>query len=109
LHPTAVLIRINAVALNYRDANIANGGNPWPVTKNGVPGNDAAGEIIVAGNRVSLVSVRDCVAPIKTCKQINQIQIYSNQIKFIQIKSNQIARPLIQIKSNRKVQIYLDI
>ncbi|KAG4285792.1 hypothetical protein FPRO06_07052 [Fusarium proliferatum] len=43
LHPTFVLIKVHAVALNYRDANIANGGNPWPVTPNGIPGNDAAG------------------------------------------------------------------
>ena len=64
LHPTAVLIKVHAVALNYRDANIANGGNPWPVPPRGVPGNDAAGEVIAAGSRVSLVSVGDRVAPI---------------------------------------------
>ncbi|EWY84348.1 hypothetical protein FOYG_14100 [Fusarium oxysporum NRRL 32931] len=64
LHPTAVLIKIHDVALNYRGANIANGGNPWPVTKNGVPGNDAAGEIVAVGNRVLFVSVGDRVAPI---------------------------------------------
>lgn len=64
LHPTAVLIKVHAVALNYRDANIANGGNPWPVTPHGVPGNDAAGEVIATGSRVSLVSVGDRVAPI---------------------------------------------
>lgn len=64
LHPTAVLIKIHAVALNFRDANIANGGNPWPVTQNGVPGNDAAGEIIAVGDSVSLLSIGDRVAPI---------------------------------------------
>ncbi|KAJ4020253.1 hypothetical protein NW752_005361 [Fusarium irregulare] len=64
LHPTAVLVKVHAVALNYRDANIANGGNPWPVTPNGVPGNDAAGEVVSVGNRVSLVSVGDRVAPV---------------------------------------------
>jgi NADPH:quinone reductase-like Zn-dependent oxidoreductase len=64
LHPTAVLIKVHAVALNYRDANIANGGNPWPVTPNGVPGNDAVGEVVSTGNRVSLVSVGDRVAPV---------------------------------------------
>ncbi|CAG9940016.1 unnamed protein product [Clonostachys rosea f. rosea IK726] len=64
LEPTAVLIKIHAVALNYRDANIANGGNPWPVTKNGVPGNDAAGEVIAVGEKVSLVKIGDRVAPI---------------------------------------------
>lgn len=64
LHPTAVLIKVHAVSLNYRDANIANGGNPWPVIPNGIPGNDAAGEIIAVGERVSLVRVGDRVAPI---------------------------------------------
>uniref|UniRef100_A0A8H7N443 Enoyl reductase (ER) domain-containing protein n=1 Tax=Bionectria ochroleuca TaxID=29856 RepID=A0A8H7N443_BIOOC len=64
LEPTAVLIKIHSVALNYRDANIANGGNPWPVTKNGVPGNDAAGEVIAVGEKVSLVKIGDRVAPI---------------------------------------------
>ena len=28
LAPTAVLIKVHAVSLNYRDANISNGGNP---------------------------------------------------------------------------------
>jgi NADPH:quinone reductase-like Zn-dependent oxidoreductase len=71
LHPTAVLIKVHAVALNYRDANIANGGNPWPVTPNGVPGNDAAGEVVSVGNRVSLVSVGDRVAPITDSEFVN--------------------------------------
>ncbi|KAF5637557.1 alcohol dehydrogenase [Fusarium tjaetaba] len=71
LHPTAVLIKVHAVALNYRDANIANGGNPWPVTPNGIPGNDAAGEIVSVGNRVSLVQVGDRVAPITDSEFVN--------------------------------------
>ncbi|KAH7177994.1 hypothetical protein DER46DRAFT_632861 [Fusarium sp. MPI-SDFR-AT-0072] len=71
LHPTAVLIKVHAVALNYRDANIANGGNPWPITPNGIPGNDAAGEIVSVGNRVSLVKVGDRVAPITDSDFVN--------------------------------------
>lgn len=37
LAPAVVLIKVYAVtvALNYRDAGIANGGNPWPVVLNG--------------------------------------------------------------------------
>lgn len=70
LHPTAVLIKVHAVALNYRDANIANGRNPWPVIPNGVPGNDAAGEVVAAGDRVSLVSVGDRVAPITDAEYV---------------------------------------
>lgn len=71
LHPTAVLIKVRAVSLNYRDANIANGGNPWPVIPNGVPGNDAAGEIIAVGDRVSLVCVGDRVAPITDSEYVS--------------------------------------
>lgn len=71
LHPTAVLIKVRAVSLNYRDANIANGGNPWPVIPNGVPGNDAVGEIIEVGDRVSLVSVGDRVAPITDSEYVS--------------------------------------
>ncbi|KAE8371686.1 alcohol dehydrogenase [Aspergillus bertholletiae] len=64
LAPTQVLIKVHAVALNYRDANIANGGNPWPVTPNGVLGNDAAGEIIAVGDKVKGLQIGDRVAPI---------------------------------------------
>ncbi|WDK14617.1 alcohol dehydrogenase GroES-like domain-containing protein [Colletotrichum graminicola] len=49
LSPTQVLIKVRAVALNYRDANIANGGNPWPVLPRGILGNDAAGDKFVTG------------------------------------------------------------
>ncbi|GKT54625.1 alcohol dehydrogenase [Colletotrichum tofieldiae] len=64
LMPTQVLIKVHAVALNYRDANIANGGNPWPVLPNGVLGNDAAGEIIAMGDKVRALVVGDRIAPI---------------------------------------------
>lgn len=43
LAPTSVLVKIHAVAINYRDANMANGGNSWPVLPNGILCNDAAG------------------------------------------------------------------
>ncbi|KAL1643050.1 hypothetical protein SLS58_005019 [Diplodia intermedia] len=49
LSATSVLIKVHAVSLNYRDANIANGGNPWPVTPHGVPCNDAAGKVVAVG------------------------------------------------------------
>lgn len=63
LDPTSVLIQVHAVSLNYRDANISNGGNPWPVTPNGIICNDAAGEIIAVGDKVKRFSVGDRVAP----------------------------------------------
>ncbi|KAK5164124.1 uncharacterized protein LTR77_010215 [Saxophila tyrrhenica] len=64
LPPYAVLIKVHAVSLNYRDANIANGGNPWPVTPNGILCNDAAGGVISVGERVTRFSQGDRVAPI---------------------------------------------
>ncbi|KAL4984875.1 chaperonin 10-like protein [Aspergillus falconensis] len=64
LTPASVLIKVHAVALNYRDANIANGGNPWPVTPHGIPCNDAAGEVIAIGENVKFIAVGDRVAPI---------------------------------------------
>ncbi|KAI8211868.1 Zinc-type alcohol dehydrogenase-like protein [Colletotrichum sp. SAR 10_77] len=64
LAPTQVLIKVHAVALNYRDANIANGGNPWPVIPHGILGNDAAGEIIAAGDKVKNLRIGDRVSPV---------------------------------------------
>ncbi|KAK1851935.1 putative alcohol dehydrogenase [Colletotrichum chrysophilum] len=68
LAPTQVLIKVHAVALNYRDANIANGGNPWPVIPHGILGNDAAGEIIAAGNKVKNLRVGDRGSPVTDTK-----------------------------------------
>lgn len=62
--PTDVLIRVHAISLNYRDANILNGTNPWPVSPSGVPCSDAAGEVIVVGRSVTRFAVGDRVCPI---------------------------------------------
>ncbi|KAK4619372.1 Zinc-type alcohol dehydrogenase-like protein [Fulvia fulva] len=59
LAATSVLIKVHAVALNYRDASISNGGNPWPVTPHGVIGNDAAGEVIAVGDQVKTLKIGD--------------------------------------------------
>lgn len=64
LAATSVLVKVHAVSLNYRDANIANGGNPWPVTPHGVPCNDAAGEVIATGPQALDFAIGDRVAPI---------------------------------------------
>lgn len=64
LSPTSVLVKVHAVALNYRDANIANGGNPWPVLPNGILCNDAAGEVIAVGDKVKTLVTGDRVGPI---------------------------------------------
>lgn len=68
LASTAILIKVHAISINYRDANIANGGNPWPVTPHGILCNDAAGEVLAVGKEVTRFSVGDRVAPIvDTC------------------------------------------
>ena len=60
----SVLIKVHAVSLNYRDANIANGGNPWPVIARGILCNDAAGEVVSRGEGVTAFQVGDRVAPL---------------------------------------------
>lgn len=64
LDPTSVLIKVHAVSLNFRDANIAHGNNPWPVLPKGILGNDASGEVIATGDKVKSLKVGDRVAPI---------------------------------------------
>ena len=70
LSPTSVLIKVHAISLNYRDANIANGGNPWPVVPHGIPCNDAAGEVMAVGERVKALRLGDRVAPIVDTENI---------------------------------------
>lgn len=67
---TSVLIKIHAISLNYRDVNIANGGNPWPVLPNGILCNDAAGELVATGEEVKSLAVGDKVVPIIDTKYI---------------------------------------
>ena len=66
----SVLIKNHAVALNYRDANIANGGNPWPVISRGILCNDAAGEVVAVGSSVSLFRIGDRVGAINDTKNM---------------------------------------
>lgn len=71
LSPTNVLLKVHAVALNYRDANIANGGNPWPVVPNGILCNDAAGEVIAVGEKVKTLAIGDRAGPIVDTENIS--------------------------------------
>ncbi|KAM0324636.1 hypothetical protein ACHAQA_008026 [Verticillium albo-atrum] len=64
LPANSILIKVAAVSLNYRDANIVNGGNPWPVIPKGIPGSDAAGTVIAIGSSVKKLSLGDNVVPI---------------------------------------------
>lgn len=71
LPPTSAIVKVHAVALNYRDANIANGGNPWPVLPHGILCNDAAGEVIAVGEKVKTLAVGDRVGPITDTENIS--------------------------------------
>lgn len=64
LPPTFIRIKVHAISVNYRDANITNGRNPWPVLPNGIPCSDAAGEVIAVGDSVKNFVVGDRVSPI---------------------------------------------
>lgn len=64
LPPTSMLIRVHAVSLNYRDANMLNGTNPWPIVDRGVPCSDAAGEVIATGSHATRFQIGDHVCPI---------------------------------------------
>lgn len=71
LAPTSALVKVHAVSLNYRDANIANGGNPWPTVPNGILCNDAAGEVVAVGEKVKALGVGNRVAPITDTENIS--------------------------------------
>lgn len=64
LPPTSILLRIHAVSLNYRDANMLHGTNPWPVLERGIPCSDAAGEVVAVGAHAARFRVGDRVCPI---------------------------------------------
>jgi NADPH:quinone reductase-like Zn-dependent oxidoreductase len=71
---TSVLICVHAVSLNYRDANIVNGTNPWSVRADGVPCSDAAGEVVDIGSHVTDFAIGDRVSSI-----LDQKSIYGNE------------------------------
>ena len=72
--PTDVLIEVKAVSLNYRDANMLNGTNPWPVAANGIPCSDAAGVVVAVGAKVTSFTIGDRVSPI-----MDQHAIYGHE------------------------------
>ncbi|KAI5456965.1 hypothetical protein BGZ63DRAFT_495097 [Mariannaea sp. PMI_226] len=56
-----VLVRVHAVALNYKDISIFDGQFPWPTMPNGIIGTEFAGEIISVGDKIRLFKVGDRV------------------------------------------------
>jgi len=61
---TEVLVRVRAVSLNYRDLLVVRGEAQWKPTAPRVPGSDAVGEVVAAGDDVTRARVGDRVLPI---------------------------------------------
>ncbi|XHG03881.1 hypothetical protein AWENTII_007168 [Aspergillus wentii] len=61
---------LSTLSPNGRDANIANGGNPWPVVPHGVLCNDSAGKVIAVGEKVKSLAIGNCVGPIVDTENI---------------------------------------
>ncbi|KAJ4314809.1 hypothetical protein N0V84_008695 [Fusarium piperis] len=59
-----VLIKINAVSLNFRDVAMLHGRYPLEVEQEGIPCSDCAAEVIAVGSAVQDFTVGDRVAPI---------------------------------------------
>jgi NADPH:quinone reductase-like Zn-dependent oxidoreductase len=71
LSPTAVLLKIHAVSLNFRDVGMLNGRYPVEVLDKGIPTSDCAAEVVEIGSNVKRVKVGDHVAPIFNLTLIN--------------------------------------
>lgn len=59
--PHEVLVKVKAVALNYRDLAMTNGTYPAAIKKNLVPCSDGAGEVVAVGDSVSGLQKGDWV------------------------------------------------
>jgi NADPH:quinone reductase-like Zn-dependent oxidoreductase len=58
-----VLVKIHSVSLNFRDVAILNGLYPVPVLDKGIPGSDAAAEVVAVGSAVQKFKAGDHVSP----------------------------------------------
>jgi NADPH:quinone reductase-like Zn-dependent oxidoreductase len=62
--PGQVLVRMRAVALNYRDVMVVNGSGAWRAREPRVPASDGVGEVVMLGTGVTRVELGDRVAGI---------------------------------------------
>ena len=61
INQNEVLVKIKAIALNYRDLVISDGAYPFPAKDQVVPCSDGAGEVVEIGGAVSSVKKGDHV------------------------------------------------
>jgi NADPH:quinone reductase-like Zn-dependent oxidoreductase len=73
LRPNDVLVKIHAVALNYRDVGMLHGKYPVPVKDRGIPASDCAGEEVASGSAVQGLSIGDRVSPIFDLNYIKDV------------------------------------
>ncbi|MET3528520.1 zinc-dependent alcohol dehydrogenase family protein [Phenylobacterium koreense] len=59
--PGEALVRVRAVALNYRDVAMVDGTIPPPASGPIVPGSDAAGEVVALGSGVTCLRIGEAV------------------------------------------------
>lgn len=64
LGPKEVLIKIQAVSLNFRDVAMLNGRYPMEVEERGIPCSDCAAEVVAIGQAVQDFNIGDHVSPI---------------------------------------------
>ncbi len=62
--PKQILVRTDAVSLNFRDKAIIEGSYPFPLTFPMVPGSDLAGEVVSVGDKVTRFKAGDKVVSI---------------------------------------------
>jgi|SRR5690349_8912833 len=62
--PGEVVLRMQALALNYRDLLVVDGVNRWRAPGARVPISDGVGEVIALGHGVTRVRIGDRVAPV---------------------------------------------
>lgn len=60
--PTEVLVRIEALSLNYRDLLVVNGDSTWRPARPVVPISDAAGTVVALGSQVTRFLMGDRVS-----------------------------------------------
>ncbi|KAK1239337.1 hypothetical protein MKX07_008825 [Trichoderma sp. CBMAI-0711] len=63
LGPKDVLVKVHSVSLNYRDVAMLHGQYPISIMDKGIPGSDAATEVVAVGSDVKKFTVGDHVAP----------------------------------------------
>jgi NADPH:quinone reductase-like Zn-dependent oxidoreductase len=62
--PAEVVVRLQALSLNYRDHLVVNGFGRWRPPASRIPVSDGAGVVVATGSRVSRLKEGDRVAPI---------------------------------------------